>query len=397
VRDSTLVSQLQFKISNKFRFIFDDGDYKTLVTAIKGNEIAALYNQNGVKNKLFNLNVRAALASTGKINKKINETASDENDSKNFLYYNNGITATCSEFDIENNQVTANHLQVVNGAQTVASLAHAAKTRQLKNNVYVLMRLIETDTGKNKSVVADRITKFQNTQNPVKVSDFYSNEAINKFIENKFNDKSGKGAFPSVWYEYKRGLASKGQAGRKKVKLEDLAYLRYACLVSAPFTYKNQKDIWDGIENSKNFWSAMGMSDEPCESWSDEEVAKAGWMIKCWLSLRQIQKGIDKTDDNPERLYLGTLARYITAISFHGMEHLRAKGIFESYVDLMGSKQHCDDIEKKIINITRRVIRTEYQYNWEGKVANPRLNLPQNESTWENLKKNLIREYNSEI
>jgi hypothetical protein len=396
VKDSTLVSELKFKVSNKYKFTFEDGEYKTLVTAIKGNEIAALYNRTGVKNKLFNLNVRAALSSTGKINKKIIETASDENEASNFFYYNNGITATCSEFTLDNSEVTANHLQVVNGAQTVAALAAAAKSKKLKNDVYILMRLIETDKGKNKSVVADKITKYQNTQNPVKVSDFYSNELINKYLEQKINEKSGKGAFPSIWYEFKRGNIAKGTAGRKKIKLEDLAYLRYACLVDAPFTYKHQKDIWDGVENNKNFWNAMGINGESCDSWPDEEFAKVGWMIRSWFNFRATQKLIDRNDSNPERLYLGTLSRYMTALSFCGMEFLRKQGKFSSYIDLMGSNQYCEDVEKKMIKVTRRVVKTEYQYKWEGKVANPRLNMPQNESTWDDLREKLISEYKSE-
>jgi len=241
--EHSLVPVVDFKISRKNQFVFNDGEYRVLVGAISGNEIATLYNRKDVKNKLFNLNVRAALLSSGKINTKIRETAQDGNDSGNFFYYNNGITATCSSFSLDDVNVTAENMQVVNGAQTVAALADAARSGGVKSQVFVMFRLIETEGGKRKNQVADQITRFQNTQNPVKVSDFFSNEPIQKKIEAAFTDRSGKGAFPSVWYEYKRGIKSSSTAGRRKITLETLAYLRYACLIDAPFTYKYAKDI----------------------------------------------------------------------------------------------------------------------------------------------------------
>lgn len=395
---STLVPSLGFKIGKNSQFIFSEGEYRVLVCAIKGNEIGSLYNQTGVRNKLFNLNVRAALLATGKINQKIRETAQSENDSGNFFYFNNGITATCSRFDLNGVEVTAENLQIVNGAQTVAALADAVKSNRARSNVYVMFRVIETEGGKHKNAVADQITRFQNTQNPVKVSDFFSNEPIHKAIERAINEKSGKGAFPSVWYEYKRGIKSVGTAGRKKLTLENLAYIRYACLVDAPFTYKTAKDIWDGVENSKHFWSAMGIGQEQVSEWSDEEVAKTGWMIRCWLYLREEQKTLPADTDsaaaNKERVYLGVMSRYITALAFYGMEHLRSvDNKFSSYTELMGSEKFCRDTEKEMIRVARRIVRTDYTKSWEGRVANPRLNMPQNSETWTSLRSELLSEY----
>jgi hypothetical protein len=262
-----------------------------------------------------------------------------------------------------------------------------------------MFRLIETEGGKRKNQVADQITRFQNTQNPVKVSDFFSNEAVHKSIEKLFDQKSGRGAYPNVWYEYKRGHKGHGTAGRRKIQLEHLAYLRYACLVDAPFTYKNQRNIWDGVENNKLFWEAMGVAGEEVEFWDDETFAQAGWMLRCWLHLRDEQKRIsadtsEAGKNNKEVHYLGVMARYITALAFSGMSYLRdTKKSFRNFQELMESESFCREKEQKMIKIARRVVRNEYARMWDGKVANPRLNMPQNAVAWKNLKTELITEF----
>ena len=398
-QEYSLVPKVDFKISRKNQFIFNDGSYRVLVGAMSGNEIANLYNRKGVKNKLFNLNVRAALLASGKINTRIRETAQDESEAGNFFYYNNGITATCSNFDLSDVNVSAENMQVVNGAQTVAALADAARANKCRSDVYVMFRLIETEGGKRKNQVADQITRFQNTQNPVKVSDFFSNEPIHKKIEQAITERSGRGAFPSVWYEYKRGIKSSGTAGRKKITLENLAYLRYACLSDAPFTYKNAKDIWDGVENNKLFWTAFGLDGEEVQDWDSENIAQIGWMLRCWLQLRDEQKKIAKDDspaskNNKERIYLGVMARYVTALAYSGMCYLRdEKEAFSSFQQLMESEPFCKEQEKKVIRVARRIVRNEFSRKWEGQVANPRLNMPQNAAAWEELKSELKTEY----
>lgn len=401
-QEYSLVSKVDFKISRKNQFTFDDGQYRVLVGAISGNEIANLYNRKDVKNKLFNLNVRAALLASGKINTRIRETAQSKDEAGNFFYFNNGITATCSSFDLNDVNVSAEDMQVVNGAQTVAALADASRAGRCSSDVYVMFRLIETESGKRKNQVADQITRYQNTQNPVKVSDFFSNEPIHKRIEQMFTDKSGRGAFPNIWYEYKRGIKSPGTSGRKKITLENLAYLRYACLEDAPFTYKYAKDIWDGVDNSKSFWTAMGVEGAEVEAWDSENIAQVGWMLRCWLYLRDEQKKIaqDTTEaskNNKERIYLGVMARYVTALAYSGMLYLKdEKGTFLSFQQLMESDQFCKEQEKKIIKVARRIVRNEYTKKWEGEVANPRLNMPQNVSTWQDLKSELQTEYELE-
>ena len=146
----------------------------------------------------------------------------------------------------------------------------------------------------------------------------------------------------------------------------------------------------------------MGEQGEEVDTWDAENFAQVGWMLRCWLYLREEQKKISKdsseaSKNNKERIYLGVMARYVTALAFSGMCYLRdEKAEFTNFQQLMESEPFCREQEKKIIRVARRIVRNEYTRKWEGQVANPRLNMPQNASTWQELKSELKTEYELE-
>ncbi len=390
---SALVTKTDFKISSEFSFVFDErNDHRVLICAVKGNEIRDLYLRTGVGEALFNANIRSALT-TGLINPAIRATAQSKTEAGNFFFYNNGITATCTNFELDEGVVTTVNLQVVNGAQTVKALLEAL--RQPNPEVYVLLRLIETNQQYgHKSELADRITRFQNTQNPVKASDFYSNDPIQLWLSNNLPQRAGKGAIPAFWYENKRGVKPSSAKG-PKVTMEQLAQLRYACLFEAPFIYKKAKDIWDSQNDNEEYWKAFGTNGAKVTEWSTEEVAEALWMINCFMKVRRIQKEmqagkIEKVEN--EVAYLGVLAKYITALTYYGMIQLKAAGKFISFDDLIGSMQATSACEDPVLMEARRLVRAEFR-NWSVKgVANPRLNMPQNAETWGRLRSFLLEE-----
>jgi hypothetical protein len=122
-------------------------------------------------------------------------------------------------------------------------------------------------------------------------------------------------------------------------------------------------------------------------------------MLRCWLHLRDEQKKIAKDDspaskNNKERIYLGVMARYVTALAYSGMCYLRdEKEAFSNFEQLMESEPFCKEQEKKVIRVARRIVRNEFTRKWDGQVANPRLNMPQNPAAWEELKSELKTEY----
>jgi hypothetical protein len=387
---SSTVPEVSLQIPEGDFFVQEEGPFKILVGIIKGQELAALYNRKDVKNRLFNANVRAALT-TGRVNPKIQETAKSPEESDLFLYYNNGVTATCSRFTAIRSTITAENLQVVNGAQTVAALAKALGRGTPNPKVRVLIRIIETNENyKNKSRVADQITRYQNTQNPVKASDFFSNDPFQLWISGTIDKLSGKGTFPPVWYEHKRGIKGSSTNNRKKLTMEQLAMLRYACVVDAPFTYKTPKDIWNGENDNANYWLAFGRKGEQVTEWTAEETAATAWMISTWMHLREQHKRVAK--DNPETTYLSVLARYVTALAYHLMLKLSNDGEIGTFLAMEANRERTEQVQRLVLKVCRKAVKEELQTNWKS-VANPRLNMPQDSDTWSQLKAKIVGDY----
>jgi hypothetical protein len=211
---------------------------------------------------------------------------------------------------------------------------------------------------------------------------------------------SEKTAIRKFWYEHKRGVEPASSRG-KKLGMEDLGLLRYACLEDAPFTYKLAKEIWSSSENTPNYWKAFGSEAKKTDSWSQEELAEAAWMINCMFAFKEEHekvKKLSKEQNIPmdETKYLGVLARYLTAATFVGMNQLKALGVFSSYFDLIGSKDHCERIQNEVMSIARDYLQVIYP-EWTKKVANPRLNLAQDATTWAQLKNHMASQMTTKL
>ena len=367
--------------------IFDEGPSRALVGVIKGNQLAELYNRKDVKNLLFNANVRAAL-STGKVNPDIRKSA--VKDAANFFYYNNGVTATCDAFEVQGSNVKIKSMQVVNGAQTVAALAKELRLLKASSPVRVLIRIIETNKN---SHLREAITRYQNTQNPVKASDFFSNDPFQLWLDSTIQSHSGVNGFPSVWYEHKRGLRPANTAGRRKLTMEQLALLRFAALENPTFTYKLAKNIWDGEDNNANYWIAFGREKSEITEWNKSEIAEVGWLIQDWLELRSKHADVKKAGStNQESKYLGVLARYITAAKYRLVRELQERGELPEFDSILSNPKIYATELKRVDRVVRSAVRKEYE-GWSQRVANARLNLPQDEATWVRLVDGLISQY----
>jgi len=385
---TSVVQSVSFKVSDTFTFIHND----TLVTAIKGNELANIYNASGVRTNLFNSNIRLALRET-KINKNIKETT-QSSEAGNFFIYNNGVTATCSEFDYDNGKVTAKNLQVVNGAQTVYSLQHLS--REPNDKVYVLLRLIETSQfAKKKNETADKITRFQNTQNPVKMPDFKSNDPIQLWLrDNLSNSISGKGANIEFWYCHKRGYEPSNTPGQR-ITSEELAKVRHAFLHGPRIAYKEPKTIWDESENGGIYWEAFGSDDKECQLWSSEEMAEVGWALRTRNEIRRIKsemrkKTMGESDPPGELKYLEAFSIYIMSLVAAGIRKKQQLGLAPNFKEIMSSEPNYEKYTQDLINFVRSLVRNEVQ-NSEG--VNIRQELPSSETN----NKKLIRLIEEEV
>jgi hypothetical protein len=201
------------------------GEYEGYLTVIPGEVLAEIYIRHG--SRLLEGNVRTFLGRSGRVNKGIATTVAKE--PAKFFAYNNGIAATASAVTTVRRGdgaiilTAASDLQIVNGAQTTASLAAAERDKSLAaETVFVPMKLSVVTPA----VAADLIpliSRFANSQNGVRPSDFFANHEFHRRME----EVSRRVLAPAVagsqvqshwYYERARGQHLNDQAGFSAAK-----------------------------------------------------------------------------------------------------------------------------------------------------------------------------------
>jgi ribosomal protein S16 len=223
-------SLLQDNISFKFHpaknengdasiFVVENSKLRSAVLAVKANDLIDIFNRAGIN--LFNYNIRNPLGDVGK-NKKIKVTAKEE--PENFFFYNNGISAICNTLDtskINSGYISGEGISIVNGAQTVRSLVSAGHDTS-KNDLKVLMRITEMPSHGTKKDVLRKITEYNNTQNAILPSDFYSNEPIQLEWEKRVKNLACKRNAKPINY-YRKRISKTDKQG---ISLELLAFMK---------------------------------------------------------------------------------------------------------------------------------------------------------------------------
>lgn len=132
--------------------------------------------------KLFSANVRDYLGSrrsTKNVNHTIKESA-EKNPGK-FWVYNNGITALVHDFELVGNKLKIHGLSIVNGAQTTGAIGSLSV--KPSPHAFVPARFVTcTDTETVKEII-----QFNNTQNAVKVTDYRSNDPVQRRLRQEFS------------------------------------------------------------------------------------------------------------------------------------------------------------------------------------------------------------------
>ncbi len=153
---------------------------------------------------IFDKNIREYLGNKG-VNKSIYQTLLDEEDRKNFFYYNNGITVICdkmtkiitqpSDYNM-NAAFTIENPQIVNGCQTVNSIYEALKNidpNKLEKDfkdTFVMLKILEIDRydGADDKLYKD-IVKYTNSQNSIDEKTFVANTDTFIRLQNEFEAK----------------------------------------------------------------------------------------------------------------------------------------------------------------------------------------------------------------
>ena len=173
---------------NKIECIATDNQIKkvdSFLAVIPGDILFHLYDQH--RSRLMELNVRSFLQVNGKINKGIRNTILEEPEM--FFSYNNGIAVTANSIKLNKSTNGKTYikslegLQIVNGGQTTASI-HRAK---INDDVDVSKILVPTKITIVKKEelrnIVPKISRYSNSQNIVKQSDFHSDNPYHKKIK----------------------------------------------------------------------------------------------------------------------------------------------------------------------------------------------------------------------
>jgi hypothetical protein len=168
---------------------------------VDGATLADWYTEHG--GQLFDDNLRKALGTTT-VNQGITETLQEK--PEHFWYFNNGVTALCDEISKtakggasrSSGEFVVEGLSIVNGAQTVSSLAARAKEPDANlEPVRVWIRLISLQGCPDD--FSTEVTRNTNTQNTVEHRDFIALDPRQQNLQDDVRLSLGKA------YVFKRG------------------------------------------------------------------------------------------------------------------------------------------------------------------------------------------------
>lgn len=197
-------------------------EYDTYLAIFSGELLYGLYEKFG--QRLFEFNVRSFLQAKGKVNKGIRDTLRSSPD--RFMAYNNGLVATADDIEIhldDGAHVISRivGLQIVNGAQTTASIYRARKVEKIDlSRVSVAVKLTRVAAERLTEFVP-LISRFANTQNVVQVADLSANNEFHIELERLSEQVWCPGQAVRWFYErargsYEQALQREGTTAAKK-------------------------------------------------------------------------------------------------------------------------------------------------------------------------------------
>lgn len=134
---------------------------------------------------IFDENIRL-YEENAPVNNGIKKTASSD-DSKFFYFFHNGIVFICDSCRNSTGNQTA-HMSassIVNGCQTIVSLQEVNNKGELKDNVFLPIRIIETDDFDLRA----KITEYLNSQSKIKDSYYLANNTFVKELQSQLIKK----------------------------------------------------------------------------------------------------------------------------------------------------------------------------------------------------------------
>ena len=187
--------------------------YDSYLGVFPGEWLANLYDIYGPR--LLERNVRSYLHAKGKVNKGLQNSIREEPEM--FLAYNNGISATAQEAVVvigDNGVPEIQKLvdfQIVNGAQTTASLSATRKKFKADlSKIFIQFKLSVLRNKDRMDEVVPKISEYANSQNKVQAADFSANDPYHRELEQLSRTtwtpaREGETVLTRWYYERARG------------------------------------------------------------------------------------------------------------------------------------------------------------------------------------------------
>jgi hypothetical protein len=320
------------------KFIQMEKPYPTIIAVLKGNSLRNLYSQ--YNDSLFSWNIRGYLGGRG-VNEGIRDTAKER--PSDFFYFNNGVSAICTDFQLAGNELVVANFQIINGAQTIGALAKVPASPDIE----VLFRLTRTASVKTEKGFNSDIIRYNNSQNVIKVSDFRSNDQIQVWLERQFHELKPRNSLPLLKYVRKRSTPRKGPG--RPLKLEELAKIRYSFLCEPTLCHESPKDLWTPIAEEGAYEKAFGVDGELPELWTKDEFHRCLIAIAFYLKIESACREEKKRD--PRLTFLMRLRFH--ALSLAG-EYL--KSLKDPQSKLLDDAKLFEDVWKNFWQDARRIL-----------------------------------------
>jgi AIPR protein len=269
--------ELEIGVDGAHTLIYQEDNLQGWIFTTTSQEVNRLHKFAG--ERLFARNVRGYLGSDGSINKEIGRTS--RNKPELFWFLNNGITIVANHVEKRDSGkqvwMRMTNPQVVNGQQTVRTLAAAGR-----NRARVLVRLIRLEQqNATEGIVGlvGEVVRATNRQNAIKQADLMANDTEQVRIERDFRKLN---------YAYERKRQDVKEFSEKafkhqKVRKEDLANALSATILG-PHTVRRTAQ-WEE-KYHRLFSNSRPITDYLVRWWASRQVAhveavpiEARWVV----------------------------------------------------------------------------------------------------------------------
>lgn len=358
----TRIGKIDLSIEDGGSFSFSADGRENITFVADGMELRELFLNH--KANIFQKNIREPLKSS-KINEGIRATLTDDDkqQSRNFYYYNNGISAICDGFTKRDDKLTIENIQIINGAQTVSALGmvegDVEKIEENVKKVKVLVKLtvvdLDDDADEKEQEFGDNVIRYNNSQNALKPYDFRSNDPVQKFLKEKFKSAS-------IHYMIKRPYNKKKKKALIDIELANFVKVWHTWLKEKPWETSDGKKL---IEQDSLYKSLFGGRNDCGKFWDTDKRQQAIIAIRAFFKIKGCLEKVKKDNAEKDKNYARIgLYEFFALLLFkewlarqaHGNKNEKA----EFYTEWLSDHSLSDDSYEEFLKVVEKVAKAHY-------------------------------------